>query len=147
MTIIGGSSLSSVASPNSSTFSKTSSWSHVGHSVSASTCEKKKKKRKIWPQYRIGYIVNHILTWQRPPKKPFECSHLGDLALCWEEDSCEGIRQTCAVGSKQASSLVHVDPQLKDLLHCGQIQTLIIQLHSICGVRLKTFVKTVLELS
>lgn len=43
MTMIGGSSLNSQASPNNSTFSKTSSWSQVGHRVSASTWESKKK--------------------------------------------------------------------------------------------------------
>lgn len=50
-----------------------------------------------------------------------ECAHLSDLALCGEENSCKGIRQTCAISSKQAASLVHVDPQLEDLFHCRQI--------------------------
>lgn len=45
---------------------------------------------------------------------------LCDLALCGEEDSGEGVRQTRAVGSKQAASLVHVDSQLEDLLHWGR---------------------------
>lgn len=44
-------------------------------------------------------------------------THLGDLALSGEEDSGKGVRQAGAVSSKQAASLVHVDPQLEDLLH------------------------------
>lgn len=45
------------------------------------------------------------------------CSYFSDLTLCGEEDSGKRVRQSCAVSSKQAASLVHVDPQLEDLFH------------------------------
>lgn len=46
-------------------------------------------------------------------------SYLCDLAVCGEEDPGEGVREAAAVCRKQAASLVHMDPQLEDLLHCG----------------------------
>lgn len=44
---------------------------------------------------------------------------LCDLTLCGEEDPRKRVRQTCAVSSKQAASLVHVDSQLENLFHWG----------------------------
>lgn len=104
--MIGGSSLSSLASPNSSTFSKTSSWSHVGHRVSARTWAQNQ------PRDADAGSAHRGLT------ELSERTHLSDLTLCGEEDSSEGIGQTRAVCSEQAASLVHVDPQLEDLFHC-----------------------------
>lgn len=75
-------------------------------------------------------------------------AHLSDLTLCREEDPREGIRQTCAIGSKQAASLVHVDPQLEDLLHCGRIKTLNINHITILDpFQVQRFAKMILELS
>lgn len=113
--MMGGSSLSSLASPNNSTFSKTSSWSHVGHSVSARTwTEDQARDADAGSALRGGKSV--VLFF-------FKCANLGHLTLCGEEDPGEGIGQTCAVGGKQAPSLVHVDPQLEDLFHCNPVQT------------------------
>jgi len=56
-------------------------------------------------------------------------AHLRDLALGREEDSRERIGQPGAVGGEQAASLVHVDPQLEDLLHCGRMKTLLKRLY------------------
>lgn len=46
-------------------------------------------------------------------------THLCDLGVCGEKDPGEGVRKAGAVCSKQTPCLVHVHPQLEDLLHWG----------------------------
>lgn len=49
------------------------------------------------------------------PPGPYLCA----LALVDEEDTGKGIREPTAVGSKEASGLIHMGSELEDLLLCG----------------------------
>lgn len=53
------------------------------------------------------------------PLPPAPGPHLRALTLVDEEDAGEGVREAAAVGSEEASSLVHVGPELERLLLCG----------------------------
>lgn len=72
--MIGGSSLSSLASPNSSTSSNTSSWSHVGQSVSLRTCKHAHQAQFSYNPYmctcpRAGGQTPTSVTWLWVEKK------------------------------------------------------------------------------
>lgn len=135
MTIIGGSSLSSVASPNNSTFSKTSSWSHVGHRVSA----------RIWKEKTqdgdAGRVLgkNRVCSWcswysekPSPPWSGFESRRRllqrdqTDLC-CQRQTGCE--LGTCGPSAGRSASLWTDEEVCKGMTYTWFVPCLLAQFY------------------